>query len=160
MTAIGLYIIFSMIAVIAFDVTRYIIPNWLVASILVLYPVAVLISPHQIDWMMALAGAAIVFLVGYVVFALRLMGGGDIKLITVCALWVGWSSLLEFIFVTAILGGLLAAALWIIRKLIPHIKSIKVLPRILKEGESVPYGVAIALAFLYLHYLGKLAALV
>ncbi len=159
MTAISLYILFSMVAVMAYDVTRYIIPNWLVASILVLYPAALFINPQQTDWMMAIAGAGIVFLVGYVVFALRLMGGGDIKLITVCALWVGWTALPEFIFLTAIFGGVFALLLLLVRKLLPRLRLAKTLPRILRSGEPVPYGVAIALAFLYLHYLGKIAAL-
>jgi len=33
------------------------------------------------------------------------------------------------------------------------------LPRVLKMGEPVPYGIAIAAAMLILNYLGKLAVL-
>jgi prepilin peptidase CpaA len=159
MTAISIYIVFSMVAVIIYDVTRYIIPNWLVGSLLVLYPVAVLLSPHTVDWLMALAAMGVVFILGYIVFALRLMGGGDIKLITVCALWVGWSGLLEFIFLTAMIGGAASIVLWLLRKLIPFLRLTKVPPRILRPGEPVPYGVAIAAAMLYFQYLGKLVPL-
>ncbi|MCE2927671.1 MAG: prepilin peptidase [Rickettsiales bacterium] len=160
MAIISLYFIFSMLAVMVYDVTRYIIPNWLVGSLLVLYPVSLWLSHEAVDWQMALAAMGVVFALGYVVFALRLMGGGDIKLITVCALWVGWSLLLEFIFITAILGGILALSLWLIRKPIPYLRPAKTLPRILKEGEPVPYGVAIALAMLYLQFSAKIALLV
>jgi len=159
MAIISLYFIFSMLAVIIYDVTRYIIPNWLVGSLLVLYPVAVLLSPHAVDWLMALAAMGVVFILGYIVFALRLMGGGDIKLITVCALWVGWQVLPEFIFLMAMAGGLLAIVLWLLRKLLARWKLGRPLPRVLKMGEPVPYGIAIAAAMLILNYLGKLAVL-
>jgi len=160
MGIITIYLIFSMLAVIFFDVTRYIIPNWLVASLLILYPVAVMMSPQVIDWKMALIAMAGVFAVGYIVFSMRWMGGGDIKLMTVCALWTGVSALADFIFITAILGGLFAVSLWVARKWLPiYIKREKPWPRILREGEPVPYGVAISIAMLLLISGGKILAL-
>ena len=79
------------------DCTRYTIPNWLVGSLLVLYPVAVYLSPEAVDWKMAMVAMLLVFAVGYIIFSLRVMGGGDVKLITVLALWVGWGMpLMEF----------------------------------------------------------------
>lgn len=157
MSIVSVYLIFSMLAVIFFDVTRYIIPNWLVGSLLILYPVAVWMSPVTVDWKMALVAMIGVFTVGYIVFSMRWMGGGDIKLITACALWTGVSALADFIFITAFLGGLFAASLWIIRKWLPiYIKRDKPWPRILREGEPVPYGVAIAITMLLLIFGGRI----
>lgn len=68
-----------MAAVLFFDVTRYIIPNWLVGVLLVLYPAFVLMSPVPVGWPMALAAAGLMFVVGVVIFAFRLMGGGDVS---------------------------------------------------------------------------------
>ena len=153
MTVITVYLIFCMLAVIYFDVTRYIIPNWLVGSLLLLYPVAVWMAPLPLDWTMALAAVGTVFAIGDASVAVKWMGAGDIKLLTACALWVGWGGLLNFIFTVALLGGALAAGLWLARKALPHAQFIKretPWPRILREGEPVPYGVAIAAAMLLL----------
>ncbi|MFW0776548.1 MAG: A24 family peptidase [Rickettsiales bacterium] len=160
MSIIGLYLIFAMLAVMYFDVTRFIIPNWLVGSLLLVYPIAVYMSPNAIDWQSGLMALGIVFAIGYVVFAMKWMGGGDIKLITACALWVGMPNLMEFVFVTALFGGVFAVALWGLRKVLPHIlKAKKQWPRILREGEPAPYGVAIAGCMLWLISDGRLSAI-
>lgn len=162
MLAIKMYLIFSMLAIIFFDVRKYIIPNWIVGSLLVLYPIAVLMSPAEVDWKMALVAMVIVFGVGYFVFAMRWMGAGDVKFITVLALWTGYTELLHFVFMFAILGGLFSGFLWGFRKMVPSFAGklpFKELPRILREGEPVPYGVAIAMAFLFMLWTNKIPAL-
>lgn len=152
MSIISIYLIFSMLAVMVSDASRYLIPNWLVGSLLVLYPVAVYMSPYEVDWKMALVAMAIMFAFGYVIFALRFMGAGDIKLLVVCALWVGLQHLLEFVFTVALFGGLLSLLLWGARKALPLLPVVreKKLPRVLCNGQPVPYGLAIATAFLLL----------
>lgn len=163
MLAIKIYLIFSMLAILWSDVRRYLIPNWLVGSLLLLYPLAVWLSPNQTDWPMAVAGMGITFVIGYGIFAMRWMGAGDIKLLTVCSLWVGFSLLLEFIFTVALLGGALSLLLLAARKILPLLAvkfpKLPPLPRILRNGEPVPYGVAIAVAFLLLLFMGKMALL-
>lgn len=153
-----LYLLFCMLAVLWFDATRYIIPNWLVGSLLLLYPVAVYLAPQPVDWQMALACMLGVFAIGYIVFARGWMGGGDVKLITVCSLWVGLDKLIDFIFLFAVFGGLLSLALYIGRKLVPWLKLKKLPPKIFQEGAPVPYGIAIAFAFLMLLYQGEIPA--
>lgn len=159
MSVIAIYLIFAMFAVMVFDVTRFIIPNWLVSSLLALYPLAVWLSPVSIDWKMALVAFGVVFAVGYFIFAMRWMGGGDIKLMIVCALWVGWGqTLLDFILITTLLGGLLSVVLWVTRKFEPYYAKTKPAPRILRNGEPVPYGIAIAATMLILLGMGKIPA--
>lgn len=161
MSVISLYLIFSMLAVLYFDVSRYIIPNWLVGLMLLAYPAAVMMAQHPVDWKMAVVGMTVVLVAGYLIFAMKWMGGGDIKLITACALWVGLRNLPDFIFITALIGGVFALSVWGIRKVLPHIpsKSNAPLPRILKEGEPVPYGVAISFGFLLMLWIGKVPAI-
>lgn len=151
MSVIVFYLIFSMLATIWFDVSRYIIPNWLVASLLVLYPVAIYMNPNPVDWRMGLLAFGIMFAAGYLIFAMRWMGGGDVKLLMVCAMWVGFSKhLAEYVIVVSLLGGALSLLLWGGRKALVHVprKRGAQLPRVLRESEPVPYGVAIAIAFL------------
>lgn len=151
MMVITLYLLFSIFAVLWFDMRQYIIPNWLVASLLALYPVAVFFSPSEIDWPMALLALFVVFVAGYVIFAMKWMGAGDIKLLAVCSLWVGWENLLNFILMVTVLGGLFSAGLWGMRKVLPTLPhSLANVPRILRDGEPVPYGVAIALGLLWM----------
>ena len=158
MSFIILYVICSMFAVMCYDATRFIIPNWLVASLLALYPLAVFMSPAVIDWKMDLLGMLGMFALGYVVFAIRAMGGGDVKLIIVLSLWVGLGNLAAFGFNFAIFGGLLSIAILFIRKIIPLIiKNKEKLPRIFRNREPVPYGLAISGAFLWMLAHGQIA---
>ena len=155
---ITIYLVFAMLAVMFFDLTRYLIPNWLTGSLLVLYPLAVFLAPQTVDWQAGLLALAVMFAVGYGIFALRLMGGGDVKLIIACALWVGLSQLAEFVILFALLGGALSVILWVGRKALPFLAPAFSPPRALKAGEPVPYGVAIAIAFLWMLWAGKIAA--
>ena len=149
-----------MLAVIWSDVTHYTIPNWLVGFVLLCYPAAIFMAHAPVDWKMAIAAFGVVLAGGYIVFAMKWMGAGDIKLLAACALWVGWGeNLLDFIYIVALLGGALAIGLWGGRKLIPFlpvINKIQPLPRILRQGEPAAYGVAIAIGFLVMMWQGKL----
>lgn len=151
----------AMVAVIVYDLTRYIIPNTLNLFILGLYPFAAYVL--GLDWMMALAAAGIVLLVGFGIFALGFMGGGDIKLLVVLTLWVGWGAgALNFFFLTALLGAVLVIAVLLARFLIAPIwarlSPERGLPRILRSKQPVPYGIAIAAAFLVLAHTKQIAA--
>lgn len=152
-----------MLAVFYLDATRYLIPNWLVGTVIAAYPCMVMITPVSVNWLEALEVMAGVFAVGYVVFILRLMGGGDVKLLTACALWVGLPGLMDYLLYVAALGGALGLALYIGRKLLaaaaPAVALSPRLPRILREREPLPYGLAIAAAFLWLLWHGLLPGL-
>lgn len=86
--------------------------------------------------------AAFVVLAG--LFALRAMGGGDVKLLATLALWIEPAWFLDLVVVMALLGGVLTIvfAAW-------H------MIRGNKERLAIPYGVAIASAGLWVlsaHY--------
>jgi len=158
MFVIEIYLIFSMLAVIWFDLTRYIIPNWLSASLLLLYPLGVYMAQHSVDWKMAIVGMLIVLVVGYGIFVMKWMGGGDIKLLTVCSLWVGLHNLLEYLFYVTLLGGGMSVGILVLRKVIPFVPQLvgRKMPRILQDGAPVPYGVVIAGGFLIMIWTGEI----
>ena len=85
---------------------------------------------------LAVALAAFVVLAG--LFALRAMGGGDVKLLTALALWIEPAWFLKLVVLMALLGGVLTIvfAAW-------HIV------RGRKGRLAIPYGVAIASAGLW-----------
>jgi prepilin peptidase CpaA len=130
------------------DVAEYRIPNRINLAIAALYPAHVLASPGSVDWMGGLIVASCALVVGIVLFALRHMGGGDIKMITATALWAGPLGITEFLVITALAGGVLA-----IVKLAPvraglamtfgRLTGVEI--RDAHYVSQIPYGVAIAL---------------
>ena len=127
------------------DFRDYLIPNRISLGLLALYPAYLLSGPEIIGWQMACLIAGAVFLLGIVFFATGLMGGGDVKLMTVCTLWAGPEHALPFLFLTAFAGGTISfAALlrlkygWIVG-----------FPDSSLASKKVPYGVAIAAGSMY-----------
>ena len=158
MFILSLYLLFAMVMVMAVDLTRYTIPNWLVGSVLVAYPVMAYLSPVPVDWQGALMAIGICFAVGYILFLKKWMGGGDIKLIIVISLWMGMEHLLDFLFLMTIIGGVFSVILLVGRKLLAGVlttQKVAELPRVLKPGAPVPYGVAIASSFIYMMWKGQ-----
>jgi len=87
--------------------------------------------------------AAFTFAILAVLFAIRAMGGGDVKLLTALALWIEPPLFLTLILTMALLGGLLTIGFgaW-------HVM------RRQRDKLAIPYGVAISLAALWTLYLG------
>ena len=129
------------------DWRRRQIDNWLNAGIALAAPVYWWASGLDL-W----PGVALQFGVGLAafavfaaMFALRWMGGGDVKLLTALALWIEPTWFLKLIVMMALLGGLLTLVMgaW-------HIA------RRQRDRLAIPYGVAIAAAGLWVlgtHYL-------
>lgn len=99
------------------DIRHFIISNRLCLTVALLglvYTLADVNLPDaqllqgSIKWHLiaTLAIALVIFVVCAIFFALKLMGGGDVKLIAAIALWTGPRWTLDFLLVTAIAGGL------------------------------------------------------
>lgn len=130
------------------DATSFTIPNWISLVLIAAFPVAALAAGlplSAIGWSLTagLAGLAI----GMVMFALRWMGGGDAKLLAAAFLWLGWSQAGLFVVATAVVGGLLALVLLLLRSnwtgLVAH-RFPGWLQRLASPKEAMPYGIAIA----------------
>lgn len=86
-----------------------------------------------------------VLLVGMALFQFRLVGGGDAKLLSAAALWIGYGQLVPFLVWVTVFGGLLALLVLAYRNF-----PAGALPlpgwalRLHRQGEGMPYGVAIA----------------
>ena len=145
----GTYIVYGLVGGLAIallvaaftDIRRRQIDNWLNAAVaagaplfwwatgLTLWPGAVL----------QLALAAVTFLVLAGLFALRAMGGGDVKLLTALALWMPALLFLKLLVIMALAGGVLTImfSMWhIMRRRKDHLK--------------IPYGIAIASAGIWI----------
>ncbi|MEJ0010504.1 MAG: prepilin peptidase [Alphaproteobacteria bacterium] len=151
----------AMLLVIWLDGTRYIIPNSLNLALLALYAFDAFFL--HLPFLHALVAAAPLLLVGLGLFALGLMGGGDVKLLAVLALWTGLTHVTgEFLLLTALLGGVLVIVVMTLRffaRTIYQPREGRVLPRLLTRKQPVPYGLAVAGAFLFLLVAGDVPAL-
>lgn len=133
------------------DATTYTIPNRLNAALaLAFVPAALVVGLGLPTIGLCLLIGAGALILGVGMFALGWIGGGDAKLLAACALWIGAPGLLPFLTWTALAGGLLAVILLQLRRR----PSLAGLPgpawamRLIRPGESVPYGVAIAIGAL------------
>jgi prepilin peptidase CpaA len=96
------------------DWARYVIPNQIsiaVVGLFVVHAGVVLVrggAPMSLVW--AVACGAAVFAGGAFLFAQKVLGGGDVKLMAACAMWAGPNHIVEFIMVTTLYGALLSAA--------------------------------------------------
>lgn len=116
------------------------IPNWLTAAIALLaipfwFSAGLPVWP---DMALRVAVGAGLFATFAGLFYLGMMGGGDVKLIAALALWLPPLAVLTLLTIMAIAGGLLT--------LIMLVRA-----RLAKSGTpEVPYGVAIALAGMWM----------
>lgn len=96
---------------------------------------------------------AVVLAVTFAFFMRGWIGGGDAKLASATALWLGWAHLLDYLLYASILGGVLTLALIEFRKFsMPAPLVGKTwLERLHKPGGGVPYGIALAIAALVVY---------
>ena len=154
-----------------YDFAYFRIPNLLVAILLVLF---FFWAPLTMNWD-AIGVHIVIFFVmlglGFLAFAFKWIGGGDAKYLAVGAIWVGLSSIADYILFVAIAGGLLSISyligkhwvanlsdrLWALfqkcEEKFPPLKSTWYMsgegpqegPQRAIAQKSVPYGVAIAM---------------
>ena len=122
------------------DIRRRQIDNWLNGAIAAGAPLYWWASGLSlwpgVAWQVGVAILTLVALAG--LFALRAMGGGDVKLLTALALWIQPLWFVRLLIGMSLIGGVLTIALgtWhVIRRR--------------KERLAVPYGVAISSAALW-----------
>ena len=122
------------------DMRRRQIDNWLNAGIALAAPLFWWTSGLSLwpDVAMQFGVAAAAFAVLAGLFALKMMGGGDVKLLTALALWIEPTWFLKLLIVMALAGGVLTIVMgmW-------HIM------RRQRDRIAIPYGVAIAIGGLW-----------
>ncbi len=122
------------------DIRRRQIDNWLNIAIVIGAPVfwwsSGLALWPDVALQLAVAIGAFAFLC--ILFAVNMMGGGDVKLLTALALWIEPGAFLQLLIIMAIAGGVLTIVMggW-------HFMLNQ------KDRLAIPYGVAIAFGGLW-----------
>jgi prepilin peptidase CpaA len=100
-----------------------------------------------------LACGATVFAFGFLLWMLKKMGGGDVKLIAATALWFGFVDTLDYALAASILGGALTVALLAMRRY-PAPRFVRETPWLFRLHDpkvKVPYGIALGAAALMVY---------
>ncbi len=149
-----LMLIFPVLVVVAAlrDATSYTIPNWISLALVAAFPLAALAvgTPWPLIGVDLGIGVAALVL-GIIMFALGWIGGGDAKLFAAAALWLGLPAAPTYLAVVGVAGGALAVGLLALRSAYvqPFMPTAPAwFARLVKPGENVPYGVAIAIGAL------------
>jgi prepilin peptidase CpaA len=119
------------------DVRRYLIPNWLCLAVAVAG--VVFAWPGGLEaWGWRGASIGTVAAVGLALWLLRVLGGGDYKLLVALAFWIPFGELLDFVVLLALAGGAQALATLLLRRFGR--------PRDGAPPGKMPYAVSIAVA--------------
>ena len=128
------------------DLTSMRIPNWISATlILAFFPVAFVIGLSPLEVGLHFGVALLVLAAGMAMFALRIIGGGDAKVMAAASLWLGAAALMPFLIWTAILGGAFSLVLMLGRTWAsPHMAGAPAwVSTLFRPKGDIPYGVAI-----------------
>jgi prepilin peptidase CpaA len=129
------------------DVRTYTIPNRLSVILIISFiPVALVAGlPASVVGSHFAVGLA-VLIAGFALFSFGVFGGGDAKLLAAASVWFGSAMVLPFILAVAMVGGLLATVLVLVRA-VPMPATLARYgwaEKLYDRKSGIPYGVAIA----------------
>lgn len=151
LTAVAIGFACCLFAMAAFDLKTFTIPNSISVALLWLFVVAVPLTGDNISLPGHLYSFLAVLGVGLLAFRFGILGGGDVKSWAAVAVWYDIGALpYQLVWVT-VLGSVIGIAALCLRRLTvnQYVRSsrdgIRSAPRLLRAGEPIPYGIAIAL---------------
>jgi prepilin peptidase CpaA len=147
---VSLFILLMITAAVS-DLRWFKLPNWLVAATALLFVAGALLMdmPLKAAASHGFAGT-LVLVAGFVLFSAGIIGGGDAKLLSAVALWMGISKLALFLLYTALAGGMLAICMLVWEIIRLHVEltarnpESSLIKRVASLRPDLPYGVAIA----------------
>jgi prepilin peptidase CpaA len=131
------------------DIASFTIPNFLQLALIAAFCVFVVaagLAPPVIG--MHLLAGFIGLAIGFTLFGLGYVGGGDAKLFACITLWFGFANLLDYALAASVAGGALTLLLLAVRRL-PLPAALVGHAWILRLHDTrggIPYGVALAAA--------------
>ena len=128
------------------DAMTMTIPNWV--SLLILGSFFLVVPFVWQGWAVfgehLLVGFG-VFLLGFILFAMGGLGGGDAKLMAATAFWWQTSDLILYTMYTTLSGGVIAFIILFGRKFLPaRVLTAPWAYKLIKDEKNMPYGLALA----------------
>ncbi len=139
----------AMVYAASMDLFTMTIPNRVsLALIAGFFPVAIL---GGVEWLEIAKHTGVglgMLAISVLMFSRGWIGGGDAKLLAAVSLWLGLDHLLDYVILTAILGGVLTTAILSFRTMVPavFISGQAWLERLHDKKGGVPYGIALGAA--------------
>jgi len=129
------------------DIASFTIPNFLNLALIVAFAAFAFVaglSLSIIGW--HLLAAVIALAIGFALFALGHIGGGDAKLFAAVVLWLGLKDSLPYALVASVFGGVLALFLMLLRQwpLPVFLARQGWIMKLHDKQGGIPYGVALA----------------
>jgi prepilin peptidase CpaA len=142
----------AMVYAAAMDFFTMTIPNRVSLALILGFFAAALLGGLGWDDILKHVGAGVLMLaITIALFSQGIMGGGDAKLLSAAALWVGFGNLVDYVFMTALFGGILGVGILMFRNVIPPviIAGRDWAERLHDKKAGIPYGVALGAAGLW-----------
>jgi len=131
------------------DLLTFTIPNRVCFSLALGYLVlAASLGVPAADIALNISCALAILALAFVMFNLGWVGGGDAKLAAATAIWLGWSSILDYGVAAALCGGVLTLVL-LSARMAPLPAALGRFPWVARLHDcksGVPYGIALAAA--------------
>lgn len=148
--ALALFVFPALMLFSAFsDMFTMTIPNYIAAAlVIVFFALALYLQMPVQELAMHVSCGLVVLAVTFGLFYFKMFGGGDAKLASATALWLGWDYLLAYGVYTALAGGVLSIVVLLSHwdETPPVLSRFKFISRL--RAYSVPYGVALAIGAL------------
>lgn len=135
------------------DIRAFKIPNWASATVAIAFVPYYMLHSWLFPIGMHLIIAAAIFVITVIFWKLRLIGGGDVKLLTAVGLWLGPDLALQFMLLMTIASLVIALGILLIRKF-SWVAYAAAAPRpvlrmvAIAEAGKCPYALPIAIAAL------------
>ena len=133
-------------AAMVWDAMRYRLPNPLMLLLLVLWAAYAALHYQAFPLGSAVLAGITALVLGMGLFALRVMGAGDAKMLAVAYLWVGTQQAMAYTMLVGTLGGALTIGLILGRFAFKYLPVLP--PPLMRAKAPVPYGLAIGGALL------------
>ncbi len=125
------------------DMQRFIIPNYVSIALIGLYVPFALTSPEKVEVLHSVLFFCSVLVIGFVLFAVNIIGAGDVKLLAAISLWTTPTLYPAFLLNASIAGGVLSLA---VVGFYYGRYYLQLTPEPIIKGKKVPYGIAISVA--------------
>jgi prepilin peptidase CpaA len=135
------------------DIASFTIPNFVTLALMAVFAVFAVVAGLSFAdiWWHVLAGFMGLF-IGFTLFALGYIGGGDAKLFAAVLLWLGLKDFLPYALLASIFGGLLTLGLMLARQypLPAFLSRQNWIVKLHDTRSGVPYGVALVAGAFFL----------
>lgn len=110
------FIFFSMLAIFIYDLRHFIIPDKILFPLIFVTFIYVLINSSAVLALLSALGAALFFLIIYLLSKGEWMGFGDVKLAVFLGLFLSWPNILLGLFLSFVIGAIIGIGLIVFGK--------------------------------------------